>query len=180
MLSEPGGEGAEREPEPVTREDDVEQFLAWSLRLVYIPVVVLLLAGLGAFIYGTALFVHAIDQISHRAFPVRHQIGLFLADIDLFLVGATLLITAIGFYQLFIREIRRDGSTRIPTWLDMHDLNDLKARVIAMIVMVLSITFVEVVVDSPSGQQVLDLGGGIAALVVALTLFLRLGRPHNP
>jgi hypothetical protein len=47
-------------------------------------------------------------------------------------------------------------------------------------VMVLSITFVEVVVDSPSGQQVLDLGGGIAALVVALTLFLRLGRPHNP
>ena len=62
----------------------------------------------------------------------------------------------------------------------MRDLNDLKARVIAMIVMVLSITFVEVVVDSPSGQQVLDLGGGIAAVVVALTLFLRLGRRTQP
>jgi uncharacterized membrane protein YqhA len=180
MLSEPGGEGAERGSAPVSREDDVEQFLAWSLRLAYIPVVVLLLAGLGAFIYGTALFIHAIDQICHRAFPVRHQIGLFLADIDLFLIGATLLITAIGFYQLFIRETHRDGSTRFPAWLDMRDLNDLKARVIAMIVMVLSITFVEVVVDSPSGQQVLDLGGGIAAVVVALTLFVRLGRPHDP
>ena len=180
MLSEPGGEEAERESEPVTRERDVEQLLAWSLRLAYIPVVVLLLAGLGAFIYGTALFVHAIDQICHHAFPVRHQIGLFLADIDLFLIGATLLITAIGFYELFIRQIHLSGSTRIPGWLDMRDLNDLKARVIAMIVMVVSVTFVEVVVDSPSGEQVLNFGGGIAAVVVALTVFLRFGRPHNP
>jgi hypothetical protein len=37
------------------------------------------------------------------------------------------------------------------------------------------VTFVEVVVDSPSGQQALDLGGGIAAVIVALTIFLRLG-----
>ena len=110
MLSEPGGEEAERESEPVTRDKDVEQLLAWSLRLAYIPVVVLLLAGLGAFVYGTALFVHAIDQICHHAFPVRHQIGLFLADIDLFLIGATLLITAIGFYELFIR---RDPPERV-------------------------------------------------------------------
>jgi hypothetical protein len=40
---------------------------------------------------------------------------------------------------------------------------------------VVSVSFVELVVDSPSGQQVLDLGGGIAAVVVALTVFLRLG-----
>jgi uncharacterized membrane protein YqhA len=61
----------------------------------------------------------------------------------------------------------------------MRDLNDLKARVIAMIVLVVSVSFVEVVVDSPSGQQVLDLSGGIAAVVVALTIFLRLGGHGN-
>ena len=49
-----------------------------------------------------------------------------------------------------------------------------------MIVMVVSVTFVEVVVDSPSGEQVLNFGGGIAAVVVALTVFLRFGWPHNP
>jgi hypothetical protein len=47
--------------------------------------------------------------------------------------------------------------------------------VIAMIVLVVSVSFVEVVVDTPSGRQVLDLGAGIAAVVVALTVFLRLG-----
>jgi uncharacterized protein (TIGR00645 family) len=179
MLSEPGGEGegdgAKPEGEPVTREEDVERFLAWSLRLAYIPVAVLLLAALGAFVYGTALFVHSLIHVAGHPFPIGHQIGLFLEDIDLFLIGATLLISAVGFYELFIREIHVDGSTRIPTWLEMHDLNDLKARVIAMIVLVVSVSFLEVVVDSPSGQQVLDLGGGIAAVVVALTVFLWLG-----
>jgi uncharacterized membrane protein YqhA len=180
MSSEPDGEEAKREAEPVTRhgaprDEDVERLLAWSLRLAYIPVAVLLLAGLGAFVYGTALFVNSVGHVISHPFPIRHQIGLFLEDIDLFLIGATLLISAVGFYELFIREIHRDGSTRIPTWLEMRDLNDLKARVIAMIVLVVSVTFVEVVVDSPSGQQVLDLGGGIAAVVVALTIFLRLG-----
>jgi len=180
MMSEPDGEGAKRESEPVTREpvnreEDVERFLAWSLRLAYIPLAVLLLAGLGAFVYGTALFVHSVGHVVDHPFPIKHQIGLFLEVIDLFLIGATLLISAVGFYELFIREIHRDGSTRIPTWLHMRDLNDLKSRVIAMIVLVVSVSFVELVVDSPSGQQVLDLGGGIAAVVVALTVFLRLG-----
>jgi uncharacterized membrane protein YqhA len=185
MPSEPDGEEAKREAEPaasepetrraVTRDEDVERLLAWSLRLTYIPIVVLLLAGLGAFVYGTALFVNSVGHVVAHPFPIRHQIGLFLEDIDLFLIGATLLISAVGFYELFIREIDRDASTRIPTWLEMRDLNDLKARVIAMIVLVVSVTFVEVVVDSPSGQQVLDLGGGIAAVIVALTIFLRLG-----
>ncbi len=180
MMSEPDSEGAKRESEsvtrePVNREEDVERFLAWSLRLAYIPLAVLLLAGLGAFVYGTALFVHSVGHVVDHPFPIRHQIGLFLEVIDLFLIGATLHISAVGFYELFIREIHRDGSTRIPTWLHMRDLNDLKARVIAMIVLVVSVSFVEVVVDSPSGQQVLDLGGGIAAVVVALTVFLRLG-----
>ena len=179
-MSEPDGEGAKRESEPVTREpvnreEDVERFLAWSLRLAYIPLAVLLLAGLGAFVYGTALFVHSVGHVVDHPFPIKHQIGLFLEVIDLFLIGATLLISAVGFFELFIYEVHRDGSTRIPTWLHMRDLNDLKARVIAMIVLVVSVSFVELVVDSPSGQQVLDLGGGIAAVVVALTVFLRLG-----
>jgi uncharacterized membrane protein YqhA len=179
MLRESEGEGAKREAEPVTREEGVERLLAWSLRLAYIPVAILLLAGLGAFVYGAALFIHSVDYIVRHPFPVRHQIGLFLADIDLFLVGATLLISAVGFYELFIREIHLEGSVRIPSWLEMHDLNDLKARVIAMIVLVVSVSFVEVVVDESSGRQVLDLGGGIAAVLVALTVFLRLSSHGN-
>ena len=176
MTSEPGGEEADERPVPAKGRDiGPERILAASLRLIYIPVVVLLLAGLGAFVYGAVLFVHSLDCIVDHPFPVGHHIGLFLLDIDLFLIGATLLISAVGLFELFVKEIHLPESTPIPSWLQMRDLNDLKARVIAMIVLVLGVSFVEVVVDGPSGRHVLDLGIGIAVVIVALTVFLRLG-----
>ena len=43
-----------------------------------------------------------------------------------------------------------------------------------MIVLVLSVSFAEVAVDAPSGLEVLELGGGIAVIIIALTAFMRL------
>jgi uncharacterized membrane protein YqhA len=167
-----------RAPGPL--EGGAERALAFSLRLTIIPVAVLVLAGFGAFAYGIALFVHSVQRIVDHPFPVGHQVGLFLLDIDLFLIGVTLLISAVGLYELFISEVRVGAAISLPAWLDMHDLNDLKGRVIGMIVMVLAVSFAEVAVDFPvgqsgqSGQQLLELGGGIAVVIVALTAFLRL------
>jgi uncharacterized membrane protein YqhA len=152
----------------------IERSLTASLRLAIVPVAILVLAALGAFVYGAAVFVHSVIDIARHPFPVGHQVGLFLLDIDLFLIGATLLISAVGFYELFIREIHVDGVGRMPAWLEMRDLNDLKGRVIAMIIMVLAVGFVELALDSQNGLQVLEIGGGVALVIVALTAFLRL------
>jgi uncharacterized membrane protein YqhA len=169
------GAADDQQVDPVPWADRIERGLVRSLGLALIPVVVLLLAALGAFVYGSVVFVDSIRKIVHHAFPVGHQIGLFLLDVDLFLIGATLLISAVGFYELFIRQISQERAHRIPTWLQMRDLNDLKARVVAMVILVVSVSFVEVVVDGPKGRQVLDLGAGIALVIVALTIFLRFG-----
>lgn len=155
-------------------EAGVERALASSVRLVIIPVAFLVLAALGAFVYGAAVFIDAIVQIGKHPFPVGHQVGLFLLDIDLFLIGATLLLAAIGLYELFVREIRLGEAAQMPRWLEMHDLNDLKARVIAMIVMVLAVGFAEEALDPTHGLFVLEIGGGIALVIAALTVFLRL------
>jgi uncharacterized membrane protein YqhA len=165
---------------PGALEGGAGRALAFSLRLTIIPVAVLVLCGFGAFAYGIALFVHSVQRIVDHPFPVGHQVGLFLLDIDLFLIGVTLLISAVGLYELFISEVRAGAAITLPAWLDMHDLNDLKGRVIGMIVMVLAVGFAEVAVDFPiaqsgqSGLQLLELGGGIAVVIVALTAFLRL------
>jgi uncharacterized membrane protein YqhA len=152
----------------------LERALAASLSLAIIPVAFLILAALGAFIYGAAVFVDSVIDIARHPFPVGHQIGLFLLDIDLFLIGATLLISAIGFYELFIGDIRVGGEARMPAWLEMHDLNDLKGRVLAMVVMVLAVTFVELAVDAENGLNILEIGGGVALVILAVTVFLRL------
>jgi uncharacterized membrane protein YqhA len=166
------GRGSDRAARPL--EAGAERVLIASLRVTLVPVAFLALAGFGAFAYGIAVFIHSIDSIVSHPFPVSHQVGFFLLDIDLFLVGVTLLISAIGLYELFIRDIPSDHATGLPPWLEIHDLNDLKGRVIAMIVLVLSVSFVEVAVDSPDGLEVLELGAGAALVIVALTVFVRL------
>ncbi|MBW4079676.1 MAG: hypothetical protein HIU84_14475, partial [Acidobacteria bacterium] len=67
----------------------------------------------------------------------------------------------------------------MPAWLEMRDLNDLKARVISMIILVVSVAFVDVVVDFTDGQRVFFLGAGVALVIGALTAYLRFGsRDH--
>jgi uncharacterized membrane protein YqhA len=166
------GTGSDRAARPL--EDGAERVLIASLRLTVIPIAVLILAGFGAFAYGIAVFIHSIDSVVSHPFPVGHQVGYFLLDIDLFLIGVTLLISGVGLYELFIREIPDDQAASLPTWLQIRDLNDLKGRVIAMIILVLSVSFVETAVDSPDGRQLLELGGGVALVIVALTVFMRL------
>lgn len=141
-----------------------------------VPVALLLLAALGAFVYGLVVFVDATRQIVDHPFPIHKNIGLFVVLVDLFLVGATLLIAGVGLYELFVSP-EGDSEYRhlFPSWLVMRDLNDLKARVLSMIVLVTAVSFTDSVVDFPNGKDVFYLGAGVAMFVVALTIFLRFG-----
>jgi uncharacterized protein (TIGR00645 family) len=173
------GQRAAETPEPERKasrfEAGFERALAASRALVLIPVVVLVLSALGAFVYGTDVFVHSVRNVIEHPLPVGNKIGLFLLVIDLFLIGATLLIAAIGFYELFISRVDAGGVSQMPKWLEMRDLNDLKARVIAMIVLVAAVSFVEAVVDLASSRQILELGAGVALVITSLTVFVRFG-----
>ena len=157
-------------------ESAFEWGLVLSRGLVLIPVVMLVIAAATTFIYGSALFVRsAIDVIPHP-FPVGNRIGIFMLIVDLYLVGATLLIAAIGLYELFISRADPAGRrSHLPAWLVMNDLNDLKARVVSMLVLVAAVSFVDVVVDFHGGQDILYIGIAVALVIAALTAFLRYG-----
>jgi uncharacterized membrane protein YqhA len=172
------------EPDPPRRETSrigrLESGVEWGLLvsrgLVLIPVVVLVVSAAATFVYGSALFIRTARDITGHPFPVGNKIGLFLLVIDLFLVGATLLISAIGFYELFISRIDTRGrGGHLPEWLVMRDLNDLKARVVSMLILVAAATFVDVVVDFHGGDDILFLGAAVALVIAALTGFLRFG-----
>jgi uncharacterized membrane protein YqhA len=166
--------GEPRQPHRV--EDGFERALAASRIVVLVPVVVLLVTAVAAFGYGTDVFVISIAGVFEKPLPVGHKLGIFLTEIDLFLIGATLVIAAYGLYELFISKINPGGTHRpLPRWLEMKDLNDLKARVISMIILVAAVSFVDVVVDFGPGLQMLYLGAGVALVIGALTVFLRFG-----
>lgn len=182
-MRKPGSEAASgsnrTEADTPTSHDGLaerwfEHGLQFSLKLVLIPVVTLVIAAFAAFLYGAALLVWALIQVVPHPFPIGHKIGLFLLDIDLFLVGATLLIGGIGLYELFISKVDAGGrAAALPDWLVIRDLNDLKARVASMLVLVASVSFVDVVVGFSGGHDILYLGGAVALFIAALTAFLR-------
>jgi uncharacterized membrane protein YqhA len=159
-----------------------ERLLASSRLLILLPVVMLLLIAAGTFIYGTVIFFASITGYIHDPARVGGKLSHFLIVEDLFLVGVTLMISAFGFYGLFVvRGEPRDSQYWLPRWLQMRDLEDLKARVVSMLILVAAMTFVDVVVEFRGGPDVLYLGVGVALVIVALTAFLRFGRQgHAP
>ena len=169
-MSAGAGERAERV------RDAAEQVLEGARYVVAIPVATLLVAALGAFVYGVAYFVDSIGRIIDHPFPIARNIGLFVVLVDLFLVGVTLLIAAIGLFELFLAsEAPRDGRRLLPPWLVIRDLNDLKGRVLSMIVLVSAVSFTDLVVDFRAGRDALYLGIGVAVVIVAVTVFVRYG-----
>jgi uncharacterized protein (TIGR00645 family) len=179
MTDGDGGDGGEHRvgPAPVVEraEEGFERGLELVRLVVVVPVTVLVLAATGAFVYGTYVFLSSVRAVVEEPLPVGHRIGLFLAVVDLFLVGATLLIVAFGLYELFVSRVDPGGAPRLPGWLEIRDLNDLKARVVSMVVLVASVSFVETAAAAADGRLVLELGGGVAVVIVALAVYLRLG-----
>jgi uncharacterized membrane protein YqhA len=168
---------------PGTIQRRFERLLSASRLLALIPVVFLLIDAAGSFVYGSDILLRTVSGDIGEPSRVGGRLGVFLVVMDTYLVGATLLISAYGFYELFI--IRKQRAARqywLPSWLKMRDLEDLKIRVISMLVLVAAITFVDVLVESGSHHALdtLYLGLGIAVVIVGLTAFLRWGVRHAP
>jgi uncharacterized membrane protein YqhA len=159
---------------------DFERGLSLAQLTVVLPVVVLVLSGVGAYVYGAAYAVHSVADIADRPWDA-HNLRLFLTEIDLFLIGATLLIAAIGLYELFVARIDPAHTRRpLPAWLEMNDLNDLKARVIAMVILVVTVTFTDVLLEFEKATlDVFYLAAGVAVFIAALTFYLRFGSSDN-
>ena len=64
------------------------------------------------------MFVNAFGDVVRHPLPVTDKISYFLVIIDLFLIGSTLLIAAIGLYELFVSPGVPGGPGRsyLPGW----------------------------------------------------------------
>ncbi len=184
MTGEPGGQDGLAPGRPPGRsglQAGFERLLALSRLLVLIPVIFLVLDAAASFVYGADILIRTLTEVVGEPAHVGARLGRFLVVMDTFLVGVTLMILAFGFYELFVIATEREGEKFwLPGWLEMHDIEDLKARVVSMLILVAAITFVDRLVEAQNADQVLFLGGGVAVIIIALTAFLWFGRNNPP
>jgi uncharacterized membrane protein YqhA len=121
----------------------------WSVRFIVIlgvifsalAAIVLFLAGSKEIIDVLFLFV----QNTHEVSKADILIGI-IGAVDYYLIGLVLLIFSFGIYELFISEIDiARAESGFGSILDIDNLDDLKNKILKVIIMVLIVTFFQVI-----------------------------------
>jgi uncharacterized membrane protein YqhA len=76
-------------------------------------------------------------------------------------------VIAIGTYSLFI-----SSDIPLPSWLKVHDLDDLKDRLLGVVVVVLAVSFLGEAISWDGSRRILEFGVGVGVVVAAVAFFL--------
>lgn len=143
---------------------------------ILIPVISSLLAGLTLLIYGAAQTIttigHALTVGHVSSKEAKMMILSFIEIIDLFLLATVLYITGLGLYELFI-----DNRIKVPAWLEIRNIDDLKSKLTSVVVVILGVVFLGQAVKWESGKEILTFGVSVALVIGTLTYFL--GEKHK-
>jgi uncharacterized membrane protein YqhA len=133
---------------------------------VTLPAVASLVGGILLMILGSiGIVVATFATVLNRA-PLKETIVAILTSVDAILLGTVLLVIGYGLYELFV-----DTNLEIPAWLEINTLDDLKAKLIGVIVAIIAVIFVGVLVDADSASDVMFYGAGAGAVIIALAGF---------
>jgi uncharacterized membrane protein YqhA len=133
---------------------------------VTLPAVASLVGGILLMILGSIGIVLATFATILSRAPLKETIVAILTSVDAILLGTVLLVIGYGLYELFV-----DTNLEIPAWLEINTLDDLKAKLIGVIVAIIAVIFVGVLVDADSASDVMFYGAGAGAVIIALAGF---------
>jgi uncharacterized membrane protein YqhA len=149
------------------------RFFAATRYLIIIPVIGLGLAAAAFFVVGGFNLFHLLIVGIGNALGITEAektgevIIEILDQVHQFLIGTVLYITSIGFYQLFIKDIK------FPGWLKIESTEELETSLVGVVVVVLAVDFLGTVFV---GEEIdlLNHGAGIGLTIAALGLFIGL------
>jgi len=144
----------------------MKQIMGLTRYAVFVPAIASIIGALLLMAQGSLAMVLAfIDTIS-KGYGLKQTIVEVLTAVDAILLGTVLLVIGYGLYELFI-----DADLEVPQWLRVYDLDDLKSKLIGVVVAIIAVVFVGVFVDSNRASDVISYGVGAGALVVGLAIF---------
>lgn len=150
-----------------------------STRLVVLfGVLGLFLAAVTLLVYGSLLAVKTVwDTIALATLDLaglEHLTVLFIRLTDAFLLGCVLIIVALGLYQLYIHE-----NVPLPAWLQVTTLDELEAKLLGIVVVLLGVSFLGVVTEW-KGDSLLELGLSVGAVIIAIAVYLAIAHTDEP
>lgn len=133
-----------------------------------IPSFGLLVASIALTIRTLAEVVATTVSVVRDGIDMQTMLVRYIECADFFLLSIVMYIMAVGLYSLFI-----DADVHMPEWLEIHDLDDLKEKLVGVIVVVMGVYFLGQLIHGTNTLDLLHMGLGIGAVVFALAYFVR-------
>jgi uncharacterized membrane protein YqhA len=146
--------------------------LEQSRYVLLIAVGALLLASITLLVWGAYQTLNTVWGVINGTGTPGVTIA-FIELIDTLLVATVLYVFAVAIYELFV------GDLKLPDWLVVHNLDELKAKLIGVIVLVIAVAFAEHFIAWTDSQKLWQNGISAAVVIGALALFNRFGANHN-
>ena len=153
--------------------------ILWNFRFITILAVLLsIISAFSLIVLGSWDIIQAVifynplfdDSISNN----NELLFKIISAIDLFLIGIVLLIFGFGIYELFVSEIDFANAKFTESTLKIRDLDQLKNKIIKVIIIVLIVKFFEKVLKySENFTTPMDLlYFGLSILSICLCYYL--------
>ncbi len=144
----------------------MRKFVGLTRYSVFFPALAAMLGAVLLLAQGSIEVVLAVFDAIVKQTPLKDTIVQVLTAVDAILLGTVLLVIGYGLYELFV-----DSDIELPKWLQVRDLDDLKSKLIGVVVAIIAVIFVGVLVDANRAADVISYGVGSGALVLGLAFF---------
>jgi uncharacterized membrane protein YqhA len=159
-------------------EGMIRRILASSRFFIAIAVLGLFLAAVALLVTATVGVVEITwDAVVHGDVGfagAKHLSVQFIELTDAFLLATVLYIVALGLYQLFL-----DAELPVSGWLKITDLDELKEKLLGVIIVLLGVSFLDNAVEWEPGTSILPFGAAIALVSLALSVLLFVAHWHR-
>jgi uncharacterized membrane protein YqhA len=147
------------------------RLLSQTRYIILLPVLGAWLAALITLGFGAYEVVLAVTNFFSTVIDPEKVVKLSVINlieaVDLFLLGTAFYLISLGLYELFI-----DENAPVPNWLEIHDLDDLKNKLINIVVVVLGVQFLAQVLSGKVDSNLLPYGAAIGVVILALGFFI--------
>ena len=135
---------------------------------IYLPIVGIfgmLLGAIASLFLGVVKTFQVLQTALTKFEESEPTLYILFEALDCFLIATALIVIAVGLYELFI------GGLKVPDWMIVTDLTELKAKFTFVIIPVMAVKFVQKILSYENAVDTLYYGAAIALVAFALTAF---------
>ncbi|MDD1702985.1 MAG: YqhA family protein [Methanoregula sp.] len=170
-----------KSPDEQSTTERIFEGALWNTRLIVLLAVVFgAISAVILFISGSLEIVHTLENsVTLSPLNIDHTevlVGI-IGAVDFYLIAMVLLIFSFGIYELFISKIDiARNSESFHTLLEISTLDDLKNKIIKVIIMVLIVSFFQRVLSLTftTGLDMLFMALSISAICIGVFFLQKL------